>query len=170
MDQWLPLGGIIILILILWFVWSLTRNRTALPDRPDPELIRPRDVRPDPAVDTPMPADAILPGPADDVATEPAAAGLTAIGVPAADGPPDDLRRLKGLGPKLNTLLTGLGVTRFDQIAAWNAEDIARIDPHLGTFSGRIVRDNWVEQARLLASGDIAGYEAKFGKLDASGG
>lgn len=166
MDQWLPLAGIIILIMVLWVVWSLTRNRTALPDRPDPDLIRPHDVRPPAAIDTPLPAEVTLPEPAID----PASRDLTPIGVPAAEGPPDDLRRLKGLGPKLNTLLTGLGVTRFDQIASWTGEDIARVDAHLGTFSGRIERDNWVEQARLLASGDIAGYEAKFGKLDAPGG
>lgn len=166
MDQWLPLGGIIILIMVLWVVWSLSRNRTPLPDRPDPDLIRPRDIRPDPTVDGPIAEKVAVAQPVE----APVTAALTTIGVPAAEGPPDDLRRLKGLGPKLNTLLTGLGITRFDQIAAWNADDIARVDAHLGTFSGRIVRDNWVEQARLLASGDLAAYEAKFGKLDAPGG
>lgn len=92
--------------------------------------------------------------------------GLVEIGVPAAVGAPDDLRRLKGVGPKLNGLLTSLGITRFDQIAAWGPAEIARVDANLGTFKGRIARDNWVEQAALLASGDIAGFEARFGKLD----
>jgi predicted flap endonuclease-1-like 5' DNA nuclease len=98
-----------------------------------------------------------------------AAAGattLTDIGVPAASGAPDDLRKIKGLGPKLNSTLIALGVTRFDQIASWNAEDVAGVDANLGTFKGRIVRDNWIEQATFLANGDIAGFEAKFGKLD----
>jgi predicted flap endonuclease-1-like 5' DNA nuclease len=98
-----------------------------------------------------------------------AAAGavtLTDIGVPAAAGEPDDLRQIKGLGPKLNSTLAGLGITRFDQIAACNADDVAKVDAHLGTFKGRIVRDNWIEQAGFLASGDVAGFEAKFGKLD----
>jgi predicted flap endonuclease-1-like 5' DNA nuclease len=98
-----------------------------------------------------------------------AAAGamtMMEIGVPAADGVPDNLRQLKGVGPKLAALLTGIGITRFDQIAAWGPDDIARVDAQLGTFKGRIVRDNWIEQATLLASGDIAGFEAKFGKLD----
>ena len=62
-------------------------------------------------------------------------------------------------------MLHGLGVTRFSQIAAWTDEDIARIDASLGTFAGRITRDNWVEQAKLLAAGDTAGFEGKFGKL-----
>lgn len=82
-----------------------------------------------------------------------------------ADGS-DNLRLLKGVGPKLAALLTQLGITRFDQIAAWTDADIGRIDPQLGNFKGRIVRDNWIEQARYLAADDIAGFEAKFGRLD----
>jgi predicted flap endonuclease-1-like 5' DNA nuclease len=77
----------------------------------------------------------------------------------------DDLTRIKGLGPKLATLLNTLGVTSFGQIAAWDEPEIDRIDTQLGAFKGRIRRDNWVEQARLLQSGDTAAYEAKFGKL-----
>jgi predicted flap endonuclease-1-like 5' DNA nuclease len=81
----------------------------------------------------------------------------------AADG--DDLTRIKGLGPKLSRLLGELGVTRFDQIAAWTEADIAAIDARLGAFAGRPTRDAWVEQARLLVAGDAAAYEARFGKL-----
>lgn len=77
----------------------------------------------------------------------------------------DDLRRIKGVGPKLVAMLHGLGITRFSQIAAWTDEDIARIDANLGTFAGRITRDNWIEQAKLLAAGDTSGFEDKFGKL-----
>ncbi|HVR91415.1 MAG TPA: hypothetical protein VHG29_10025 [Novosphingobium sp.] len=80
-------------------------------------------------------------------------------------GPADDLLRIKGVGPKLVALLGELGVTRFAQIAAWDEAEIDRIDARLGTFEGRIRRDNWVEQARLLAAGDVAGFEGKFGKL-----
>ena len=101
-----------------------------------------------------------------------AAAGgiaFTDIGVPAAVGAPDDLRQIKGVGPKLNGLLAGLGVTRYDQIAAWGETEIAAVDAHLGTFKGRITRDNWIEQAKFLASGDVAGFEASFGKLDKPG-
>lgn len=77
----------------------------------------------------------------------------------------DDLGRIKGIGPKLKALLASLGVTRYAQIAAWDDADIARIDAQLGSFAGRARRDNWVEQAKLLASGDAAAYEAKFGKI-----
>lgn len=84
---------------------------------------------------------------------------------PASDEAGDDLRRIKGIGPKLVTLLHALGVTRFAQIAAWDDAEIDRIDGQLGTFAGRIRRDSWVEQAQLLSGGDTAAYEAKFGKL-----
>lgn len=77
----------------------------------------------------------------------------------------DDLSRIKGLGPKLQTLLPTLGITSFAQIAAWTEEDLARIDPQLGPFAGRPARDNWIEQAKHLAAGDVAGFEDKFGKV-----
>jgi predicted flap endonuclease-1-like 5' DNA nuclease len=96
---------------------------------------------------------------------EPVAASVPTPVSLSANGA-DNLRQLKGVGPKLATLLTELNVTRFDQIAQWTDADIARIDPQLGTFKGRIVRDNWVEQARFLAAGDVAGFEARFGRLD----
>lgn len=79
--------------------------------------------------------------------------------------PDDDLRRIKGVGPKLVALLHGLGVTRFEQIAGWTDADLDDLDTKLGAFAGRPRRDAWVEQARLLSSGDTAGYEARFGKL-----
>ncbi|HKT85366.1 MAG TPA: hypothetical protein VJQ77_04690 [Novosphingobium sp.] len=82
-----------------------------------------------------------------------------------AAGEADDLRRIKGLGPKMETLLHSLGVTRYEQVASWSDADLDELDGKLGSFAGRPRRDNWVEQAKLLASGDTAGYEAKFGKL-----
>ena len=77
----------------------------------------------------------------------------------------DNLLKMKGIGPKLNQLLIELGVTRYAQIAAWSDTDIAAIDARLGNFKGRPVRDQWVDQAKYLAAGDIAGFEAKYGKL-----
>lgn len=77
----------------------------------------------------------------------------------------DDLTRIKGLGPKLKARLAELGVVSFAQIASWSESDIAAIDTQLGTFAGRATRDQWVAQAQFLAAGDVAGYEAKFGKL-----
>lgn len=92
-------------------------------------------------------------------------AQAAAAPAPAPDGAADDLRRIKGVGPKLVALLASLGVTRFAQIAAWSDSDIDRIDAQMGAFAGRIRRDSWVEQAKYLAADDVAGFEARFGKL-----
>ncbi|MGZ3258984.1 MAG: hypothetical protein ACXWIO_08245 [Croceibacterium sp.] len=77
----------------------------------------------------------------------------------------DDLKRIKGVGPKLERLLNSLDVTSFSQIAAWDDDEIERIDAQLGTFAGRIRRDDWPTQARYLAAGDMAGFEQRFGRL-----
>ena len=61
----------------------------------------------------------------------------------------DDLKLISGIGPKLEQVLNGLGVTRFAEIAAWSEDDVQRVDAQLG-ISGRILRDGWVEQARTL--------------------
>lgn len=76
----------------------------------------------------------------------------------------DDLSRIKGVGPKLVALLGELGITSYAQIAAWDAADIERVDAQLGRFKGRITRDQWVEQAQLLAAQDEAGFTEKFGR------
>lgn len=80
-----------------------------------------------------------------------------------ADAGSSDLRRIKGLGPKLVTLLAAQGITRIDQIAAWSDADIDAIDGQLGAFAGRPRRDQWVTQAKLLTSGDMTAYTAQFG-------
>lgn len=111
---------------------------------------------PEPASPAPAPAPAPVPAPAPAPATAPASAPGAAV---------DDLRKIKGLGPKMLTLLNSLGVTRYEQIAGWTDADLDALDAKLGAFAGRPRRDNWVEQAKLLASGDTGDYEAKFGKL-----
>ncbi|WP_309751569.1 hypothetical protein [Novosphingobium sp.] len=80
-------------------------------------------------------------------------------------GGADDLARIKGLGPKLQALLPTLGITTFAQIAAFGDADLADLDDKLGPFAGRPARDGWVEQAQYLAAGDVAGFEARFGKV-----
>lgn len=62
----------------------------------------------------------------------------------------DDLTLIGGIGPKIRDLLHDLGIFHFEQIAGWTPENVAWVDEHLG-FSGRITREGWVEQARVLA-------------------
>ena len=84
---------------------------------------------------------------------------------PAAATSADDLSKIKGLGPKLQALLPTLGFSTYAQIAALTEADLAVLDPKLGPFAGRPTRDGWVEQAQYLAAGDVAGFEARFGKV-----
>jgi predicted flap endonuclease-1-like 5' DNA nuclease len=85
--------------------------------------------------------------------------------VPGPSGPPDDLRQLKGVGPKLAAQLNEIGITRYDQLARLNPDEIARLDARMGAFRGRLERDRLVEQAAYLERGDTEGFEAQFGKL-----
>ncbi len=78
------------------------------------------------------------------------------------DGP---VTQLKGLGPKVAAQLGALGVSTIGEMAALSDGEAQRIDAQLGNFTGRMGRDRWIEQARLLAAGDKAGFEAVFGKL-----
>ena len=76
------------------------------------------------------------------------------------DGGADDLKRIKGIGPKLEKLCNSLGFYHFDQIAAWTADEVAWVDANLEGFRGRVSRDEWVKQAKLLSSGE----ETEFSK------
>lgn len=98
---------------------------------------------------------------AQDIVEE--AAAVAAAAPEQAAG--DDLSKIKGLGPKMQALLPTLGISTYAQIAALTDADLAELDSKLGAFAGRPKRDNWVAQARHLATGDVAGFEAQFGKL-----
>ena len=61
----------------------------------------------------------------------------------------DDLKKIKGIGIKIENLLNSLGIYTYEQIASWNKKDIEKIDSYL-KFPGRIERDQWVLQAKKL--------------------
>jgi NADH-quinone oxidoreductase subunit E len=68
----------------------------------------------------------------------------------ARKGVADDLQKIEGIGPVLEKLCHGLGIFHFDQIAAWGASEIAWMDGNLKGFRGRVTRDKWVAQAKLI--------------------
>lgn len=82
----------------------------------------------------------------------------------AREGKPDDLKMIKGVGPKLKKLLHTLGFFHFDQVAAWTADEIAWVDQNLKGFEGRVSRDDWVTQAKLLAAASETAFSKKTGK------
>ena len=153
---------VLIAVAAVLFVW-LRRDRK-LPGA-DGDATTTIDTEPDLRVTA---AEALI-DPIMAVPPEAIGADATATDIPAATpveaGPPDTLTVIKGLGPKAAARLNELGITRYDQLAALSGDRMAAIDAQMGAFQGRIVRDRWVEQAGHLASGDIAGFEAKFGKI-----
>lgn len=78
----------------------------------------------------------------------------------AREGGADDLKRIKGIGPKLEKLCNTMGFFHFDQIAAWTPDEMEWVNANLEGFKGRATRDKWIDQAKLLA----AGKETEFSK------
>ncbi|WP_417468057.1 NADH-quinone oxidoreductase subunit NuoE [Maricaulis sp.] len=123
-----------------------------LPNTGESEAAAPA-AKPAPAV---KPVSKTKPKPAPKTKAAPAAAAPAAEKAPKtlkkAKGQPDDLKRLSGVGPKLEQTLNELGFFHFAQIAEWGPEEIAWVDSRL-KFKGRIEREGWVAQAKALAEG-----------------
>ena len=114
---------------------------------------------PPPQAPRPTPVEVASPPPApEEVAPSPPAPAPNLAGALA-------LTTIKGLGPKVAAMLAERDITRVDQLAALTPDQANELDVQLGAFTGRMARDRWIDQAKLLASGDTAAYEAEFGKL-----
>lgn len=76
---------------------------------------------------------------------------------PGLSAQADDLKQIRGIGPKLEQMLQQAGITRFAQIAAWDDATIDAFAQRIGRMGSRIRSDDWVGQARALSGGDRAG-------------
>ena len=85
------------------------------------------------------------------------------LGAPDPSGA-DNLKLIKGIGPKLEKVLNDMGFFHYHQIADWGAEQVAWVDQNLQGFKGRVSRDNWVDQAGKLAAGEQTAFAAKARK------
>jgi predicted flap endonuclease-1-like 5' DNA nuclease len=101
-----------------------------------------------------------------------AAAAVTAAATPrqAASTAPlavggDDLKRIRGISPEIERELGRRGVTRYAHIAAWHRQDIERLSAEL-SIPGRIERENWVEQAVILAKGGETEFSRRLRKTE----
>lgn len=84
----------------------------------------------------------------------------------APAGSVDDLKRIRGIGVLIEKKLQSLGITSYEQMANWTGDDVARISEVLD-FKGRIERENWIEQARILASGGQTEFSRRVDKGEA---
>jgi predicted flap endonuclease-1-like 5' DNA nuclease/uncharacterized membrane protein YeaQ/YmgE (transglycosylase-associated protein family) len=82
----------------------------------------------------------------------------------ARDGGADDLKQIKGVGPKLEAMLNKMGFYHFDQLAGWRAKEVKWVDENLEGFKGRVSRDEWVKQAKILAKGGATEFSKKVKK------
>lgn len=121
--------------------------------------------KPASAASAPAPKAAPAPAAAEE-AQAPAGDGSPEFLSAAREGGPDDLKQIKGVGPKLEKTLHDMGIFHFDQIAGWGAKEQAWMDNNLEGFKGRATRDNWVEQAKTLAAGGETEFSKKVDKGD----
>ena len=83
----------------------------------------------------------------------------------------DDLKRVRGIGPQNEARLNNVGVMTFAQIAGWSAKEQAEMGERLA-FPGRIEREEWVKQAKVLAKGGDTNFSKRVdkGEVDSSMG
>ncbi|MGN7997390.1 hypothetical protein [Sphingomonas sp. 22176] len=182
----IALGAALAVFILIWGTRLAIRRRKAreeLDERGELEVVDPAQPiepvseipsapeapaptpEPGPLADEPIAAAAPVAAPSAALAADTNATPAPVEPEPAPASSGDDLTRLKGVGPKLAARLNELGITRFAQLAALDEASGKALDAQLGSFQGRMTRDRWTEQARFLAAGDTAGYEAVFGKL-----
>lgn len=162
-------GAVLAVIILLWLVLRLARRRQSIGTGAD------RKLEGDPYAvsrDRPYHKEATREGAA---AEEPLDISQPAVPLPGdiagiafpphSTDHPDELTRLKGVGPKLETLLNEQGITRYEQLASLDEAGLNALEDRLGAFKGRLTRDRVTEQARLLASGETEAFEERFGKL-----
>jgi predicted flap endonuclease-1-like 5' DNA nuclease len=76
-------------------------------------------------------------------------------------GAADDLKRIRGIGVLVEKKLNGLGIDRYAQVAGWTAADVERVSRMLD-LAGRIERESWIEQARILSAGGHTEFSRLF--------
>lgn len=76
-------------------------------------------------------------------------------------GKADDLKEIEGIGPALEKLCNSLGFYHFDQIANWSDADVEWVDANMKTFKGRIVRDKWIAQCKIIVSEGLEAFRVR---------
>lgn len=146
-HMWLLLLVAFLLGLLLgWWIWHCRHDEMA------PAAVAPA---PEPAAPAPLPIPEPEPEPVDP--------NVPKLYTSASDGPADDLKKIRGVGPKLEKTLQDMGVYYFRQIASWTPRHVEWVDGQI-EFPGRIVREQWVEQAKILRDGGETDFAKRYDK------
>lgn len=76
-------------------------------------------------------------------------------------GGADDLKEIEGIGPAMEKLVNSMGFYHFDQLASWSDADVALVDTEMKTFKGRIMRDKWVAQAKIIVAEGLDAFRER---------
>ena len=167
----------VIVAIILWMGWQDTNSGNAsdattgtattstAAARSDATAIAASPVAAKPAA-TKAAAKPAAAKPAAKAAAKPAAkaAAKPAVLAKARAGGADNLKMIKGVGPVLEKALHTTGVFHFDQVGAWTKADAEWFDDNVKGANGRVIRDGWVKQAKILAKGGTTEFSARVKK------
>jgi predicted flap endonuclease-1-like 5' DNA nuclease len=145
----------VIVAIILWMGWQDTNSGTAS-DATTAAATSSAAARTDAT------ATAVSPVAAKPAATK--AAAKPAVLAKARAGGADNLKMIKGVGPVLEKALHTTGVFHFDQVGAWTKDDAEWFDDNVKGANGRVIRDGWVKQAKILAKGGTTEFSARVKK------
>ena len=153
----------VIVAIILWMGWQDTNSGTAS-DATTAAATSSAAARTD-ATATAVSPVAAKPA-ATKAAAKPAAkaAAKPAVLAKARAGGADNLKMIKGVGPVLEKALHTTGVFHFDQVGAWTKDDAEWFDDNVKGANGRVIRDGWVKQAKILAKGGTTEFSARVKK------
>lgn len=126
---------------------TTTKPAAAVADTAPPKAAAKPKTAPKPAANKPVAAD-----------------GKPELLTKARAGGADNLKMIKGVGPKLEKLLNDMGVFHFDQVASWRKKEVEWVDGNIEGFKGRVSRDKWVKQAKVLAKGGTTEFSARVKK------
>jgi predicted flap endonuclease-1-like 5' DNA nuclease len=134
------------------------------------------------AAPAPMQAAKAMPAaPARSATPEPAAMPAAFVSAPVADAPvasaaasggperlkaprggkADNLKEIEGIGPAMEKLVNEMGFFHFAQIASWSDSDVAWVDANMTSFKGRITRDKWVAQAKIIVAEGLEAFRER---------
>ena len=85
-------------------------------------------------------------------AAKPVAPKVVTAKAEVASTSSDDLKKIPGIGPRLEKVLNDRGIARYDDLAGLSKAALKKLDDELG-LEGRVIRDDWAGQAKVLSGG-----------------